>query len=554
MSSIQRRLAAEAQLTQNRTLTDWLLEVLTPIMIFIMVMSVVWFLLDVRWVYTAVHDQNIRWVALCFVMGVVALNRLIAREGSEEGFLYFIALAGTVGIYTVATTHMYDVGAIAGEANNPLGDLAINMAIVVFVWWLTNRLTHECCVDENPEAGEIGIIANTAQKFRSAMREGDTKKGDKPKPLLQIKKKEKPKLSFLVQDEIEAFDPTEQEYKMDEAPPDLEADDAPSRRVPKRHPGVSIFYFSIPVFAAFALGIRVSQHGGPAMIIMSQFYMGVYCVAALSLLMLSSLAGLREYFRARYIRIPPGIGVFWIGLGVALIVMVLVGALAFPLPGMPPLADVGTREWDPWNRADQFIPIPVVYDAAERAQQAEVVAALKNFAWVCFGIFGAYAALRGISALAYHIAANRRHYPPAVVRIFEFIDKILLLFTSIPSLPARLFRPRRWVSRDVATCTSYRNPMGYKDGATSREVLDTSYNALCALAYDLDVPRRDDQTPYEFIHAFPPELGALRKNAEELIHMYVLSEYASRDFNTRELDRIRKFWVQYERIRHAVVR
>ncbi len=62
-------------------------------MILIMVASVVFFLLDVRFVYTEVHDLNLRVVAFCFILGVVALNRLIARDGKDESIMYIIGLA-----------------------------------------------------------------------------------------------------------------------------------------------------------------------------------------------------------------------------------------------------------------------------------------------------------------------------------------------------------------------------------------------------------------------------------------------------------------------------
>ncbi|MFO7976157.1 MAG: hypothetical protein R6V12_16155, partial [Candidatus Hydrogenedentota bacterium] len=60
---------------QKHTATDWLIDILIPLMIFLMVLSFVMFLLDIRYVYTAVSDMNIRAFALFLVLGVVALNR-----------------------------------------------------------------------------------------------------------------------------------------------------------------------------------------------------------------------------------------------------------------------------------------------------------------------------------------------------------------------------------------------------------------------------------------------------------------------------------------------
>jgi len=76
------------------------------------------FLLDIRYVYTEVSDMNIRAFALFLVLGVVALNRLIGRDGTEESLAYFVLLAVVTGFYTFVTTGAYEVGSIAGKFMN----------------------------------------------------------------------------------------------------------------------------------------------------------------------------------------------------------------------------------------------------------------------------------------------------------------------------------------------------------------------------------------------------------------------------------------------------
>jgi hypothetical protein len=100
---------------QRRSATDLLLDFFTPFMILIMVASVVFFLLDVRFVYTEVHDLNLRIVAFCFILGVVALNRLIARDGKDESIMYIVGLGLAIGLYTLATTTAYEVGSVAAK-------------------------------------------------------------------------------------------------------------------------------------------------------------------------------------------------------------------------------------------------------------------------------------------------------------------------------------------------------------------------------------------------------------------------------------------------------
>ena len=73
---------------------DWLVDGLTPCLIFFLVLPVLLFLLDVRYIYTEVHDANLRWVTLCYLVGIVGINRLVARDGTEESFLLYAAALG----------------------------------------------------------------------------------------------------------------------------------------------------------------------------------------------------------------------------------------------------------------------------------------------------------------------------------------------------------------------------------------------------------------------------------------------------------------------------
>lgn len=515
---------------QVRTVTDLLLDCLTPIMIVVMVYSVIFFLLDIRFVFTEVHDANLRWVAFCFVVGVVALNRLIAREGKEESFMYVGGLGMAIGLYTVVTTTSYDVGSVAGSFMNSVGvALFFNLTIVAFVWWLANRLTHECCVDENRTAGDIGILTGTARRLRTAMEPKD----------------KKPKIETT----MDAVDPSEWQKPQRKAPP--KPIDA-SERLSKRHPGISIFYFSVPVFIIFALGQRVVQHGGEMMVLAGHFYIGAYALSALSLLMLSSLAGLRDYFRSRRVHLPGGIGPFWIGLGSIMILMVLFGAIALPTPSLPPIAVVTSHQYDYWRPGSTFQLMNLAVPAAQAIQQNRIMERIGTGVLIIFGIFLLYGFIRAVGAFAVQVAKRRHSLPQPVVRFFNALDRILERIGRLPELPKR--KKRRRVSRVVSMAAKCENPMTSARCTTTAQRIEACYDALCALAYDLGVPRRQDQTPYEFIETFPEEMKTLREEAFELTDLYVLSAYANFTFDDRIGDRLRKFWWSFEQVRRRVVR
>lgn len=516
---------------QRRSPTDWLLEFLTPFMILIMVASVVFFLLDVRFVYTEVHDFNLRMVAFFYILGVVALNRLIARDGKEESIMYFIALAGAITLYTLATTTAYDVGSVGGTfMNKPGVALAFNLTVVMFIWWLANRLTHECCVDENYTAGDIGILTGTVRRFKE--------------------KVERKPATLIPDTTLDAIDPTEWKKPVKKGPkPVYDA----TQRLSKRHPGISILYFSLPVMIAFALGQRVVQHGGQSMLLAGHFYLACYTLSALSLLMLSSLAGLRDYFRARRVRLPGTLGPFWIGLGSVMVVMVLFGAAVLPRPGLPPIAYVEKHEYDPWNRGSTFQLQSVVTPAVDIVQQNHVVEYIGAGVLVCFGLFFMFALLRGAGVVAAYIGRNRDVFPGFVRRFFDRLDRFLERIVRVPELP-RFRRRRPRIDRNLSMSAKIENPMAKAGTLSTRAMIEGCYDALCALAYDLGVPRKIDQTPYEFIDSLPKELNSLREEAFELTDLYVRAAYANAQFDERTQDRLRRFWITFEKLRAKVVR
>ena len=538
----------------RRTTTDFLLEALIPLHILVMVYAVVFFLLDVRYVYTSELDQSMRIVAFSFVLGVVALNRLIARDGSNESILYTLALGGAVGFYTFSTTGLYDAGSVARNFMNsdPYLATAFNMVVVSFLWWLVNRLMHECCVDENRSAGDIGILTGTARNPRKLVERAEstpatpkTAKGPKPTgydavvPMMQI----------------DAVDP--HDFRKPVAAP---LDAAPrarvSDRLATRHPGISIFLFAVPVLAIFALGLRVIQHGGAGWIQRGMLYMGLYVFCSLTLLMLTSLAGLREYFRARRIAMPPMIGVFWIGLGVAMVFTVMIGALNLPLPDLPPIAQIDEHIRDEYDRSDRFVVQKVELSPIDEFRQQTFVRRLSLGVQVILGAMLVYATLKGIAWAAWRALQKRWHLPRWLVALLGGLDRVASTLTRLPARGSP--RPARVrVSRDIALSADFRNSLGdpvLAERYDTRQHIEHAYTALCALATDLGVPRQDGETPLEFLRRFPDALVGLRDEAESLTRLYMLAAYSDVGMEDRILDQVRKFWITFDRLRNRVVR
>lgn len=552
-ASLREQYKAPSRQVVPRTTTDYLLDFLIPIHILAMVYAVVFFLLDVRYVYTSELDQSMRIVAISFVLGVVALNRLIARDGSDESIIYMLGLGGAIGMYTFSTTGLYDAGSVARNFmnGNPYLATGFNMTVVAFLWWLVNRLTHECCVDENRFAGDIGILTGTVRNWRKALdRDAATK--EKPAPKKEKKKGPEPIFGIM---ELEAIDPTE--FRKPAAPVAPRTNPVRiSDRLAGRHPGMSIFLFAIPVLAIFAVGLRVIQHGGPDWIRRGMLFMALYVFASLSLLMLTSLAGLREYFRSRRIAMPGSIGVFWVGLGLTMVVTVMIGALNLPLPDLPPLAYIDEHVRDEYDRSDHFQVQQVELSPIDELKQQTFVKRLSTGVLVVLGAMSVYAALKAAGWAAWRALKRRERLPRWLVAFLTAMDAAVATVTRLPRWrPPSSGRVR--VSRDIALSANYRNSMGDPALAQrygTRDHIEHAYTALCALAMDLGVPRRDGETPLEFIARFPKSLRGLQEEAEDLTRLYMVSAYSDLALEDRVLDRLRKFWITYDRLRNRIVR
>ncbi len=70
----------------------------------------------------------------------------------------------------------------------------------------------------------------------------------------------------------------------------------------------------------------------------------------------------------------------------------------------------------------------------------------------------------------------------------------------------------------------------------------------------MGAPRGEGQTPYEFIQSFPRAMEGIKKESYELTELFVTSAYAKREYDERTLDRVRKFWQAYNRLRNRVIK
>lgn len=237
-----------------------------------------------------------------------------------------------------------------------------------------------------------------------------------------------------------------------------------------------------------------------------------------------------------------------------MVALVLFGAAALPHPDAPPLAHVAKHEYDPWNPGSTFQLRNELVSKEKQAMQNAFARRVGQVVLGMLGLFILYGLLRAASAGAFALARRRDILPGFLARFFVHLDRGLQRLSNLPRLPQ--WRKQVRVRPEVASCSIYRNPLSDPRAASMgiNGQVEYAYAALCALALDLGHPKEPGQTPYEFLDQFPQALDRLREEATDLTHLLVQSIYAGVRLDEKAADRLRRFWLSYERVRNRIVR
>lgn len=182
----------------------------------------------------------------------------------------------------------------------------------------------------------------------------------------------------------------------------------------------------------------------------------------------------------------------------------------------------------------------------------ELMDAAPALKWVVYGVL----ALVGLFFLYFLIQAAAHYFGRAAGRrgkragLFDRLARFFRRLTYVPKRKPR--RPRVKVDRDIATCARYQNPLNGQ--GSLREKIQYSYDALCALAYDLGVPREEGETPFEYLARLPEPIAEMGPEAHTLTHLYVAGSYSTLQIPEEAASELGKFWSRFERLRGRIVR
>src|SRR5277367_5054661 len=145
----------------NKTLADYMIISISPVLIMLLVGSLCFFLIEVFFRGAAIG--SVRWVMFWFVMAVVLVSRIGLEQGTNQAMIYGLALAGATWIYLIRIHPAFILG----------------MILLGLVWWCAHKLTWDCTlIDEDEDASGSGLLQIVWRK----------KSRKKEEPPVQLKK------------------------------------------------------------------------------------------------------------------------------------------------------------------------------------------------------------------------------------------------------------------------------------------------------------------------------------------------------------------------------
>ena len=264
-----------------KTLADYMVIGISPVLIMLLVGSLSFFLIQVFYRGDAV--QSVRWVVFWFVMAVVLVSRIGIEQGAAHAAVYGLALAGATWVYLVQIHPAYLLGVI----------------LLGTVWWCAHKLTWDCTViDDDADASGNGLLQTAAEGRRFKPRAAPSGPAKKTAADSGFKNGRK-------------------------------------RRTAIPHPpGLWLVYFSLLALPLFGIG-QMLLPGGDTVSRRAGFaFLFVYMAATVGLLLTTSFLGLRRYLRQRYLKMPGIIAFGWLKFGAGVAGLVLAIALLLPRPGV----------------------------------------------------------------------------------------------------------------------------------------------------------------------------------------------------------------------------
>jgi hypothetical protein len=263
---------------RNKTLADYVVIAISPLLIMTLVGSLAFFLLQLT--YHGQYEMRLKWILFWFVSAAVLVARIAIEQGKEHATMFGIALTGAVGL---AAIRLVD-------------EFFLAWMLLAVCWWCTWKLTWDCTlIDDNADASGEGLLQ--AAGFR-----------DQTTPRAQAES-----VDLVATDAHGNIEP------------------AASNR-PVHAPGKWVVYFSLAALPIFGVGQLLIPSRETEARAYGFSLLALYVASALGLLLTTSILGLRRYLRQRNLQMPAAMSRTWLATGAAVVIAVLCLALLLPQP------------------------------------------------------------------------------------------------------------------------------------------------------------------------------------------------------------------------------
>ena len=271
------------------TLADYLAIAVCPFLIFLLVCSLMFFLVEVF--FQGEYKLRLQFVMAMFCMAIVCIARIAMEEGSSYATLFAFPLGVAVGVAIIRFVP---------------GGIVIGLPLMGIVWWATHKLTWDCTlVDDSQEASGQGLLQEMGLDPLAAGvpsgPAGTTTRATIPEATTGTAESEKAWWQNLLE---------------------------PDRR--PHSPGIWVVYFSLAALPLFGFGGWFVPASEPEARTRVFQYLLVYVASGLGLLLFTSFLGLRRYLRQRNLEMPAEMTGTWIAVGVGLIALTLIVAAILP--------------------------------------------------------------------------------------------------------------------------------------------------------------------------------------------------------------------------------
>src|SRR5208283_4864654 len=125
----------------RKTVADYMVIALSPILIMALVGSLCFFLIEVF--YRGQMIGGVCWVMFWFIIGIVLVSRIAIEKSTEHAIIYGLGLAVATWLFMMRTQPAYLLGIV----------------LLAIVWFCAHKLVWDCTlIDEDQDSSGQGLL------------------------------------------------------------------------------------------------------------------------------------------------------------------------------------------------------------------------------------------------------------------------------------------------------------------------------------------------------------------------------------------------------------